>query len=111
MSGSLLIAAGENAVLQHLAQQLDGRAGLSTFASANSLLWHARRFPPQVVVASTNLPDIAGSDLVDILPILCPGVRIILCGVDNPELARALQALGGQFVPLTSTPDQNLRQV
>lgn len=110
MSGSLLIAAGENAVLQRLAQQLDG-PGLSIFASANSLLWHARRFPAQVVVASANLPDIGGHDLLDILPILCPGVRIVLCGSDDPVLARALQALGGQFVPLTNSSDQNLRQL
>jgi hypothetical protein len=111
MPGSLLIAAGDNAVLQRLAQQLDSRPGLLTFASANSLLWHARRSPPQVVVASTNLPDIGGRDLLDILPVLCPGVRIVLCGVDQPDLASALQALGGQFVPLTNAPDQTLRQI
>jgi DNA-binding NarL/FixJ family response regulator len=111
MSGSLLIAAGDNAVLQRLTQQLAGRPGLEVFATANSLLWHARRFPPQLVVASTNLPDIGGSDLLDILSVLCPLARLVLCGVDDPGLARAVLASKGQFVPLTSTPDQNLRQI
>jgi hypothetical protein len=111
MPRSLLISAGENAVLRRLVQQLEGSAGLSSFETANALLWHARRFPPQTVVASDDLPDIGGADLLDILPILCPETRIVLCGADDPALERALQAIGGQFVPLTSTPDQNLRQL
>jgi DNA-binding NarL/FixJ family response regulator len=111
MPSSLLVAAGEDAILQRLARQLDGYARLATFETANGLLWHARRFPPQTIVASANLPDIAGGDLLDILSILCPRARVILCGTDDPDLAQSLQALGGQFVPITSMPDLTLRQL
>jgi len=98
-------------LLRSVAQHVAGRHNVAVFESANALLWQARRAAPQVVVAALALPDMGGEDLLGILPLLSPAVRIVLCGDGTPELAHSLRTTGGRLVLNTATPEARLAQI
>ncbi len=107
----IALVPGDDALLRSVAQHVAGLPNVAVFESANALLWQARRAAPHVVVAALALPDMGGEDLLDILPLLSPAVRIVLCGDGTPELAHSLRTTGGRLVLNTAAPEARLDQI
>lgn len=111
MAVQMLIVPGTNPVLMYVARQLEGTPQVQVVSSANAALWQVRRSAPRVIVADTQLKDIRGADLIEILALIEPNVRIILCGPEDEALARAVEARGGTMVVQRGNGETALRQV
>jgi predicted regulator of Ras-like GTPase activity (Roadblock/LC7/MglB family) len=108
---ALAIIPGDDSLLKAVAEAIPQQTKIAVFDTANALLWHARRTRVDVVVFPLALPDMGGGDLVDILPLLLPSVRMVLCGDGPPELAHRLSTLGGQLVLGTAAPETRREQI
>ena len=111
MAALIMIAPGNNQVLQHVARQMNGLGDVVVVASANDVLWQSRQTPPRIVLADAQLQDMSGTELAEILPNFAPQTRILICGVAQGELEAQVQAVGAEFVRLDGSTAQGVEAV
>lgn len=105
MDYRVLVVSSEQDPLRSLVGQITG-ANMQVIESANEVLWEVNANPPQIILASTHMPDMSGLELADILGGFGLPTRLVLW---NPQPDEALQiqveALGAVFVAGDPTPD------
>lgn len=106
MTNQIVVVAGDNETLQALSEHLDAHIKVKYIESANEVLWEVRSDPPAVIIADTDLPEMSGLEMAEILPNFDVPTRIILCSRgENPAVAREAEACGvyrffhGSFSP------------
>ncbi|NJL03366.1 MAG: response regulator [Chloroflexaceae bacterium] len=106
MDYRVLVVSSEQDPLRSLSGQITG-AAMQVIESANEVLWEVNANPPQIILASTHMPDMSGLELADILSGFGLPTRLVLW---NPQPDEALQiqveALGAVFVAGEPTPDR-----
>ncbi len=106
MDYRVLVVSSEQDPLQSLVGQITG-AAMQVIESANEVLWEVNANPPQIILASTHMPDMSGLELADILSGFGLPTRLVLW---HPQPDEALQiqveALGAIFVAGDPTPDR-----
>jgi DNA-binding NarL/FixJ family response regulator len=73
----LLVVAGDNEALRALPDQLND-IEVTLIESANEALWEVRTSPPEAIIADTQLSEMNGLEMAEILPGFSVPTRLIL---------------------------------
>jgi DNA-binding NarL/FixJ family response regulator len=90
----LLVVAGDNEALRTLPNQLND-IEVTLIESANEALWEVRTSPPEAIIADTQLSEMNGLEIAEILPGFAVPTRLILWDrVQDQATQQKAQALG-----------------
>jgi DNA-binding NarL/FixJ family response regulator len=108
----LMIIPGSNEMLRALPTALSADIESQVIDSPNDALWEIRQSPPDVVIVDQNLPDMMGTDVVEIIPNFGIPTRVVLLSREPDEEVTRLARDAGVFALLTGNQTSDaLREV